>query len=255
MSTVDQYIPAVGLLEPLGLPWSHQTPLSALLAASDEGKDLAAWDRIDLKAYQIATAEMEMVSILPTFVHDQLKAIAIPDRIVYYRHNFYLMGIETGAEVHRSTIALMALAARGKSYDPAAKKRIKGLPMDIDRGLIVHIPEGAKKATVHWVNLLRGWGDVSLAHRLSELRKRTIKDYIAPVRRPDDRPKNAQAYRRRGQFDNFSNRTRKRFDVLAARAKDIEELRDVYTRAHKNIALTSSFKEACKRRLAELSAS
>jgi len=160
------------------------TALHALTERIDRGEQLPivpAAHLDDLDAYRAATRELEPVLIEQFTVLDELRIGGTPDRVVRYRGDGYIADVKTGSiDWAAGKIAMqLAVYARSMPYDHATGERTPyPLPVDTGRGIVIHLPAGTGKCTLHWVDLDAGWNAVRLAGKVRDWRGR--KDLLIP---------------------------------------------------------------------------
>jgi LAGLIDADG-like domain len=84
----------------------------------------------------------------------------------------------------------LAMYARSTPYDIATDKR--GVPedgLDLNRGVIVHLPAGAGHCQLYEIDIAKGWGACLIAHKV--WRWRGVKDLTEPIDVDADLPKPA----------------------------------------------------------------
>ncbi len=201
--------------------------------------------RADVLAYEQATAGMEHQWIEQLRVLDFFGGVAgTPDRISMFRGEVYIADIKTGSiDWGQLKMAMqLAIYAHAKPYDPVTGKRGVDTPsINMQRGIIIHLPQGTGQATLHWVDIQRGWAAVQDAAKVWTWRDaKGLMEPVAVERDPGiGFPHEA-----------FGNR----YDVLAAQAATVDDLRALWTRASENNALTEGFKAAVEQRRKELGA-
>jgi hypothetical protein len=215
----------------------------------------------DVQAYLDATASLETVVAEEFAVCDELEVGGTPDRIyrllaplvdavgtVLVEAGGLIVGdIKTGKTLdfgHLTYSVQKAVYARSKRYSLAAGRTrsygrmgeipvgdrtdwVPGEQVNTEWGVIVHVPAGKGRATLHPVNLAVGWELAQLSATVREWRKR--KDIIGtPVQLTED------------------------FHVTAKTAGSVEELKAAYGRAVEAGAWNDVLKQAFSRRKAEL---
>jgi hypothetical protein len=142
----------------------------------------------DLAAYTEATAGLKSVHIEEFSVLDQLRIGGTPDRIVKLNGKKYIADLKTGSVDlgHLKIAAQLAVYARSYLYDwragvalgsSATIEQAKALRtptgVEVDRGIVIHLPQGTGQCTLYWVDLLAGWEAVRVSRDIRE--KRTVK--------------------------------------------------------------------------------
>lgn len=152
------------------------TALHALTERIDRGEDIPAVPdqyRADLEAYQETTAGLEPMLIEAFTVHDELKIGGTPDRVYRYECAGYIGDVKTGnVDFGALKIAMqLAVYSRSQPYDHTTNQR-RPYPIDVsqDWGLVVHLPAGAGKCELRWIDLNAGWDAVQLARQVRQWR-------------------------------------------------------------------------------------
>lgn len=163
------------------------TALHQLTELIDRGQDIGVIPdayKADLDAYKAATAHMRHLHIEQFCVHDPLKIGGTPDRIVEVDGKRYIADVKTGSiEYGIGKIAMqLAVYARSKTYDiETANRDLHGA--DLERGIIIHLPAGQGTCTLHWVDLIEGWGGVKHAKDVRAWRAKRFNDLTEPYAR------------------------------------------------------------------------
>jgi hypothetical protein len=131
-------------------------------------KDLDAYKQT-LELHSVAPIAMERFVVL-----DDLKVAGTFDRLVDHRGQFYIADIKTGSiEYGKVKIAIqLACYAHGNYYDPDGGIRSTIPDINLDRGIIIHLPAGEHRCTLHWVDLKAGWQAAQLADQVRAWRMR-----------------------------------------------------------------------------------
>ena len=156
------------------------TALHALTEQLDRGElDIATVPsdyRPDVTAYQnvIAAAGVKVEAIEQFGVHDGLKVAGTWDRIFNIDGRRYIADLKTGSiEYGMGKIAMqLAVYSRCQVYDVATKTRTPLDGVDMDRGIVIHLPAGTGKAFLWWVDINAGWEAVALATQVRAWRAR-----------------------------------------------------------------------------------
>lgn len=141
----------------------------------------------DLYAYaELARNEgLKSVSSEGFCVYDAFKVAGSFDNIYEFEGKRYMGDKKTFAKAQNlgygalKISAQIAIYSRASLYDVAAAQRTP-LDVDQDRGLVVHVPAGGGSASLHWVDLRKGWRAVEIAHEVRALR--ADKSALYPVR-------------------------------------------------------------------------
>jgi len=161
------------------------TALHTLAEMVDKGVELPPIDAealADLAAYEDAMAPFEVVLSETFVVVDELKAAGSFDRILAYEGRNYIADIKTGAGVDfiAGGVAIqLALYSRGQLYDPGTGVRMP-LDVDQDRGILIHLPQGAATCTLYWIDIQAGWLAAQLATRVRNFRTYAKKNLHEP---------------------------------------------------------------------------
>ena len=155
------------------------TALHTFTEMLDRGLDLPALPPDtgrDIAAYQQATAGLDWVGIEQFVVNDPLQVGGTPDRIVNIDGTRHIADLKTGNIGYgRLKIAMqLAMYARSTAYDPANGDR-DPLDVDVDKALVIHLPQGQATCTLHWVDIAAGWSAVKVASEVRGWRTRDRK--------------------------------------------------------------------------------
>lgn len=155
------------------------TALHQLTERVDEGgtlDGLALPDehRASMDAYRRATGHLEWSAVEQFRVHDELRIGGTADRVAVVDGASVICDIKTGSIDYPGKFAMqLAVYAHSTIYDPAtAQRHSDAPPMDVERGLIIHLPAGEGECTLHWIDLQAGWSAVELAGRVREWRSK-----------------------------------------------------------------------------------
>lgn len=127
----------------------------------------------DVDAYIAATQGIEWVEVESFRIQDDLKIGGTADRIGKMGNELFIADIKTGGLWDIGKFAAqLAVYARSVPYDTATGKRgADPLPMNVNQGLLIHLPAGEGKADLYWLNLQVGWEAALLCGRVREWRK------------------------------------------------------------------------------------
>lgn len=172
------------------------TAIHYLTAQVDQGLTLPPLPedaRRDIDAYRAVTAGMEMVHVEKFVVNDSLRVAGTADRFVRIDGVTYCADIKTSADLRYGTLAYamqIALYAHSVAYDPATGEREPIPGVDLNSGIIIHVPAGEGRAQLYWVDIAAGWKGVQIAQTVKEWRAR--KGLATPFETPPavttDRP-------------------------------------------------------------------
>src|SRR5699024_7224956 len=128
-----------------------------------------------------ATKDWEMLHIEQFLVSHSLKTAGTTDRVVRIGDEVYIADLKTGSSVafpHAWAIQL-AIYSRSLRWDEENEHTI---PWDKqpnqEKGIVIHLPAGAGKCDLYWVDLEAGWEAARLAFKVREWRAR--RDLLTP---------------------------------------------------------------------------
>ena len=158
------------------------TALHELTERIDRGEAVTvpdAW-RADIAAYQVATAFLGKRDIEVFVVNDALRVGGTFDRVLVIDGRAYVADLKTGSIDYDAAKITMQLAvyANSRRYDPETGER-SDLGVNIERGIIIHLPAGAGRCTLYWADLNTGWDGVNLAAEVREWRR--TKAVLQPI--------------------------------------------------------------------------
>lgn len=141
-------------------------------ATVDDVPDLL---RKDVEAYLGATRDMKVLAAELFVVCDDATAAGTLDRLVDFGHQVMVADLKTGkwdARYPMSVEMQVATYARGRRYDFDTERRTPLHPdIDLETGLLIHVPQGTGTAQLYRLDLVRGWRNVQLALALDASRK------------------------------------------------------------------------------------
>lgn len=147
--------------------------------------------RPDIEAYLRAmdAAGIEMLEIEQYVVHAELEVAGRLDRLVNFGSLPKVMDLKTGSLDYAAvTMAaqVFGYASADTFYDPATKTHRPMPDVDLEHGLIAHVPTGQGICNLYWVDLAVGRRGFELAADLRSLRKkRDVLDEWRPATTPD----------------------------------------------------------------------
>lgn len=199
-------------------PATTGTAVHALCERVDRGEALGVVPRdalIDVDAYRRATTEFSHHCIEQFTVQDDRKVGGTPDRVSAFRGGHYIVDIKTGSSIEWGALKIamqLAMYSRSVPYDPATGQRIPyPLPVDQDWGIVIHLPAGQANATLHWIDIRRGWQAIDTA---ADVRTwRSEKNWYMPIDTPP--PPSAALT----------------IEEQISKSSTVDELRQVWTRA------------------------
>jgi hypothetical protein len=213
------------------------TALHSLTERVDRGQPLGVIPDSylpDIKAYEHATRAMEHLHIEQFRVHDDWRVAGTADRIIRYRGRIYVADIKTGNIEYDHKIAMqLAMYAHSIPYNIETDTREPPTPaLNLDRGLIIHLPAETGTCRLVWVDIQRGWRACGIAKTVWDWR--AVKDLTW-----DDTGEPEPALK-------------PTYIELAMSASTVEELRELWRDAKNNMADSADFLTACNTRKAEL---
>jgi len=140
----------------------------------------------DLAAYIEATKPLKHVQIEQFTVQDFLAIGGTPDRVVQVGRKRYIADLKTG-DVQFGSLkiaAQLAVYARSLPYDVTTDQRMDAHGAEIDKGIVIHLPAGTGKCTLHWVDLLAGWEAVKVCRTIRAQRSKRMRDLFSPWDEP-----------------------------------------------------------------------
>lgn len=147
------------------------TAIHALTQRIDAGEDIGPvpgeYQR-DLDAYVRATERLTVLHSETFSVNDDLRVGGTPDRIVEYDGERYIADIKTGSiEYGYMKIAMqLAMYAHSQFYDIRTGIRTPLPAVSGSRGIIIHLPAGTGRCSLHFVDIALGWEGVQLATQI-----------------------------------------------------------------------------------------
>lgn len=152
------------------------TALHSLTERIDRGLELGVVPqefKADLEAYKRATDGIEWTAIETFRVHDDYQVAGTADRIGIIHGRPMIADIKTGSIDYAVAKISMQLAMYSRSvpYDIATDKRVSDAePVDMTRGVIIHLPAGQGRCELVEVDIARGWGGCRVAKQVLEWR-------------------------------------------------------------------------------------
>ena len=155
----------------LGDPAEVGTALHSFTERIDRGLPLGEVPteyQADLDAYRAATAGIEWLGIETFRVHDELKIAGTPDRIGKIHDRTRIYDIKTGSVDFPHKMAMqLACYARMTPYNIATDTRgIDPEAVDLNYGVIIHLPAGKGECTLYEIDIAKGWGAVNIARQV-----------------------------------------------------------------------------------------
>ena len=223
------------------------TALHALTERIDRGLELGAVPNdyvADLRAYEEATRGIEWLGVETFRVHDDWQVAGTADRIGIYRGRRVVLDIKTGSIEYGVLKMAMQLAmyAHMTPYDVATDRRGEPEGLDPNLGIIIHLPAGEGRCTLHEVDLGKGWGACQLAREVWHWRQ------TKGIMRPVDAPRTDTWSRSNSPLPPPT------WESLIEAADSVEALRNVWQQAAGLGQLTDELRALCVERSKKLSA-
>ena len=139
--------------------------------------------RSDIAAYRAAldAAGVEVLQVEGYVLHDSLLVGGRFDRIVSFGSTPKILDIKTGSLDWggvKMAAQLYGYASAPWRYDPKTETCTPMPEMDLDVGLVAHVPTGQARCDLYWVDLAVGKRAFELAVEIREVRK--LKDVFDP---------------------------------------------------------------------------
>lgn len=213
------------------------TALHALTERVDRGQPLGVIPteyQADIDAYQQATAAIEFTAIEAFRIHDDWQVAGTTDRIGKLHGRPMIMDIKTGSIDFPHKMAMqLAMYAHSVPYDIGADKRIvDDERVDVNRGIIIHLPAGEGRCDLYEIDIAKGWGACLLAKKVWNWRgTKGLTALIDPTKEPARPPTWAS---------------------LIADARDVDDLRLIWKRMRECGDFTTELGAKCTERSREL---
>ena len=215
------------------------TALHSLTERIDRGLPLGVVPQeyqADIEAYRKATESITFAGIETFRVHDEWKVAGTADRIGIIHGRPMIMDIKTGSIDYPHKMAMqLAMYARSVAYDIATDKRTPDPePIDLNRGVIIHLPAGQGRCDLYEIDIARGWGACLIAKQVWDWRgRKDLTTLIDPTQEPAGPAT---------------------WESLIAGADSVDRLREIWKRANDLGQLTRELKAAAMVRSGELGA-
>lgn len=166
------------------------TALHKLTERLDQGETLGRVPEphgADLKAYQAAIKQhgVEHMAIESFRVNDGWQTAGTTDRIVKINGRYYIGDIKTGSIDWGSGLKMamqLGLYRHSRPYDIATDTRTEDpYHIEADKAVIIHLPAGEGKCTLHWINIKKGWEACQVAKKVWDMRALQRDDILWPV--------------------------------------------------------------------------
>jgi hypothetical protein len=215
------------------------TALHSLTERIDRGLPLGvvpAEYQADIEAYRTATESIKFIDIETFRVHDEWKVAGTADRIGIIHGRPMIMDIKTGSIDFPHAMAMqLAMYARSLPYDIATDKRgTDAEPVDLTRGVIIHLPAGQGRCDLYEIDIARGWGACLIAKQVWDWRgRKDLTQLIDPTQEPAGPAT---------------------WESLIVNADSVERLREIWLRAKELGELTAEIRELAAAKSRELGA-
>ena len=124
----------------------------------------------DLDAYRKATEQIEWLGIETFRVHDEWKIAGTADRIGRFPWSPrpQIFDIKTGGIDYPHKMAMqLAMYARMTPYDiPTDTRGEDPEPLDLNYGVIIHLPAGQGRCDLYEIDIAKGWGACLIARQV-----------------------------------------------------------------------------------------
>ena len=215
------------------------TALHSLTERVDRGLELGhvpAEYAADIDAYRKATQGIEWLGIETFRVLDDWKVAGTADRIGILHGCPMIMDIKTGSVDYPHKMAMqLACYARSLPYDIATDTRgTDPQPVSLNYGVIIHLPAGQGRCDLYEIDIAKGWGACLIAKQVWDWRGRKDLTRLIDPDVPPGKPPT--------------------WESLIADARDLDDLRLIWSRAKELGELTVELKAAAKARSQELAA-
>ena len=196
----------------------------------------------DIKAYEAATQGYEWQGIEAFRVHDLWKVAGTADRIGRAPNGrLRIFDIKTGSIDYPHKMAMqLAMYAHSLPYDIATDKRGDvEHELDLNTGIIIHLPAGEGRCDLYEINLAKGWGACLIAKQVWDWRGTKDLTHLIGDERVSTWEKSGGPY---GWIER------------AKVAIDLDRLRELWNAAKDADALTDDFRAAAQKRSEQLAA-
>lgn len=189
----------------------------------------------DLDAYQKTVAAIRFTAVETFRVYDRWQVAGTADRIGRDpRGRLRVYDIKTGSIDYPHKMAMqLAMYARSLPYDVETDTR--GDPedgLDLNTGIIIHLPAGQGRCDLYEVDILKGWGACLIAKQVWDWRAtKGLTQLVDPDAPAPEYPT---------------------WETLVRDARDVDDLRLIWQRAKQYGDLTDELRQLCTRRSKEL---
>ena len=215
------------------------TALHSLTERVDRGERLGVIPseyKADIEAYRRATEHIEFTGIETFRVHDDWKVAGTADRIGVLHGRPMIMDIKTGSVDFPHAMAMqLAMYSRSVPYDIATDTRTADPePIDLNRGVIIHLPAGQGRCDLYEIDIAKGWGACLIAKQVWDWRgRKDLTRLIDPEADPNVPPT---------------------WEMLILNADSVDHLREIWRRAKELGELTAELRELAAAKSRELGA-
>lgn len=215
------------------------TALHSLTERVDRGERLGVIPseyKADIEAYRRATEHIEFTGIETFRVHDDWKVAGTADRIGVLHGRPMIMDIKTGSVDFPHAMAMqLAMYSRSVPYDiPTDTRTTDNEPIDLNRGVIIHLPAGQGRCDLYEIDIAKGWGACLIAKQVWDWRgRKDLTRLIDPTQQPAGPAT---------------------WESLIVNADSVDRLREIWRRAKELGELTAEIRELAAAKSRELGA-
>ena len=223
------------------------TAVHALTERIDHGKPLGAVPHeaeADLAAYTEATKHIEWLDIEAFRVHDEWQVAGTADRIGKLNGRTMIFDIKTGSIDYPHKMAMqLAMYAHSIPYDIATDTRGEDPErINPNTGIIIHLPAGQGRCELYEINIAKGWGACLLARKVWDWRGTKDLTHLTTDARVSTWEKSN------------GNAPPATWESLTMSATNVDDLREIWTRAKASGQLTEELRALCTQRSTEMAA-
>ena len=225
------------------------TALHALTERVDRGQQLGFVPHeyeADIKAYEKATTNIEWLGIETFRVYDKWQVAGTADRIGKFNGRTMIFDIKSGSVDYPHKMAMqLAMYAHSVPYDIGTDKRVDDPePVDLNTGIIIHLPAGEGRCDLYEIDIAKGWGACLLAKKVWDWRgQKDLTHLVGDERVSTWEKSNDRPLKLAGGWL-----------MLAQDATTIEQLRGIWQQAKDAGELTDELRALCTERSKQLAA-
>lgn len=118
--------------------------------------------RADLEAYRAAMSGVTVLASETFIIQDEIKCAGTFDRILQIGGRAYIADIKTGQHepnYPHGVAVQCAIYANGTGYRPERGRTasLADIGVDLDRGVLIHLPAGQARCDLYWLDIAAGW--------------------------------------------------------------------------------------------------